>query len=85
MGFSTSSIEIKERAEEFIAQHRVLGLPEESELAGSDNVVHVESYTRSDGTEVKAHWRSKPGTGSLNNENSKANAEKSNNDTNTDS
>ncbi len=77
--------QIKDRAEEFIAQHRVLGLPEESELAGSDNVVHVESYTRSDGTEVKAHWRSKPNSGSSNNEKSKANAEKSNNDTNTDS
>ncbi len=61
--------QIKDRAEEFIAQHRVLGLPDESELAGSDNVVHVESYTRSDGTEVKAHWRSKPGEGSSNNEN----------------
>jgi len=58
--------QIKDRAEEFIAQHRVLGLPDESELAGSDNVVHVESYTRSDGTEVKAHWRSKPGEGSNN-------------------
>jgi hypothetical protein len=62
--------QIKDRAEEFIAQHRVLGLPDESELAGSDNVVHVESYTRSDGTEVKAHWRSKPNSGSSNNEKS---------------
>lgn len=53
--------EIKDRAEEFIAQHRVLGLPDEKELAGSDNVVHVNSYTREDGTKVKAHWRSKPG------------------------
>ena len=77
--------ELKDRAEEFIAQHRVLGLPDESELAGSENVVHVESYTRSDGTEVKAHWRSKPNRGSLNNENSEVNAEKSNNDTNIDS
>lgn len=65
--------EIKDRAEEFIAQHRVLGLPEESELAGSDNVVHVEAYTREDGTEVKAHWRSKPGEGSKNNVNDAAN------------
>ena len=40
--------ELKDRAEEFIAQHRVLGLPDESELAGSENVVHFESYTRSD-------------------------------------
>ena len=60
--------EIKDRAEEFIAQHKVLGIPNESELAGSDNVVHVEAYTRDDGTEVKAHWRSKPGSGSLNHE-----------------
>ena len=75
--------EIKDRAEEFIAQHRVLGLPEESELAGSDNVVHVESYTRSDGTEVKAHWRSKPGTGSLNNENSLPSKENNENGTST--
>ena len=67
--------EIKDRAEEFIAQHRVLGLPDEKELAGSDNVVHVNAYTRDDGTEVKAHWRSKPDTGSLNNENSSPNKE----------
>ena len=58
--------EIKDRAEEIIAQHRVLGLPDEKELAGSDNVVHVNAYTREDGTEVKAHWRSKPGEGSNN-------------------
>ena len=65
--------EIKDRAEEFIAQHRVLGLPEESELAGSDNVVHVNAYTKEDGTEVKAHWRSKPGEGSKNNVNDATN------------
>lgn len=78
--------EFKNRAEEFIAQHRVLGLPDEKELAGSDNVVHVNAYTREDGTEVKAHWRSKPNSSSSNNENPEiVNAEKSNNDTNTDS
>ena len=65
--------EIKDRAKEFIAQHRVLGLPDEKELAGSDNVVHVNAYTKEDGTEVKAHWRSKPGEGSKNNVNDATN------------
>ena len=65
--------EIKDRAEEFIAQHRVLGLPDEKELAGSDNVVHVNAYTREEGTEVKAHWRSKPGEGSNNKANDAVN------------
>jgi len=62
--------EIKDRAEEFIAQHRVLGLPDESELAGSDNVVWVDEYTRDDGTKVSGHWRSKPNSASSNNEKS---------------
>jgi len=53
--------ELKDRADEFVAQYKVLGLPEEKELIGSENVVHVDAYTREDGTEVKAHWRSKPG------------------------
>ena len=55
--------ELKDRADEFVAQYKVLGLPEEKELIGSENVVHVDAYTREDGTEVKAHWRSKPGEG----------------------
>ena len=45
---------------ELLAQTRILGIPEDRELSGSENVVHVEAYTREDGTEVKAHWRSKP-------------------------
>ena len=60
--------EFKDRGGEFIAQHKVLGLPEEKELAGSDNVVHVKAYTRDDGTEVKAHWRSKPEGGNNTND-----------------
>ena len=68
--------EIKERANEFIAQHKVLGLPDEKELAGSENVVHVEAYTREDGTEVKAHWRSKPGEGVANSGNTTSNKQK---------
>ncbi|GEM_PF-5423507 len=56
--------ELFSRKHEIAAQNRVLGLPNEKELRGSSNVVHVSAYTRDDGTEVKAHWRSKPGNGS---------------------
>ena len=55
--------EFKDRAEEFIAQHEVLGLPDESELKNSSNVIWIEEYTRDDGTKVSGHWRSKPGEG----------------------
>ena len=37
-----------------------LGIPRESDLAGSPDVVYVHAYTKEDGTEVKAHYRSKP-------------------------
>ena len=71
--------EIFSRKEELSAQYRVLGLPDEKELGSSENVVHVESYTRDDGTEVKAHWRSKPNNGSsdynINNSNAQNNKE----------
>ena len=44
-----------------------LGIPRESELTGNPDVVYVHAYTRDDGTEVKAHYRSKPdGVGSNN-------------------
>ena len=48
------------RQDEILAQHNQIGIPSEKELQASDNVVHVNSYTREDGTEVRAHWRSKP-------------------------
>ena len=48
-----------------------LGIPRESELTGNSDVVYVHAYTRDDGTEVKAHYRSKPdGVGSNNYEHS---------------
>ena len=48
-----------------------LGIPRESELTGNPDVVYVHAYTRDDGTEVKAHYRSKPdGAGSNNYEHS---------------
>ena len=37
-----------------------LGIPRESELSGNPDVVYVHAYTRDDGTEVRAHYRSKP-------------------------
>ena len=55
--------EFKDRAEEFVAQHEVLGLPDESELRDSSNVIWIEEYTKDDGTKVSGHWRSKPGGG----------------------
>ena len=51
------------RKKEVLSQFRVLGIPSEKELRGSENVVHVAAYTREDGTEVKAHYRSKPNGG----------------------
>ena len=51
-----------------------LGIPRESDLAGNPDVVYVHAYTRDDGTEVRAHYRSKPdGAGSNNYEHSGTN------------
>lgn len=57
--------EIFKRKDELLAQNRAIGVPKESELRGSDNVVYVHEYTREDGTQVKAHWRSKSSTGTV--------------------
>ena len=38
-----------------------VGIPSNGELATSDDVVYVHAYTRGDGTEVRAHYRSKGG------------------------
>ena len=38
-----------------------IGIPSDIELSGSDDVVYVRAYTRGDGTEVRAHYRSKGG------------------------
>ena len=44
-----------------------LGIPRESDLSGNPDVVYVHAYTRDDGTEVRAHYCSKPdGVGSNN-------------------
>lgn len=53
--------------DEFIAnenainyQMKNLGIPRRNELVGNPDVVYVHSYTKSDGTKVKAHYRTKP-------------------------
>ena len=61
--------ELIKNKKEILGQYGVLGVPREEELQGSDNVVYVEAYTRDDGTEVKAHYRSKPGGGISHTEN----------------
>ena len=38
-----------------------IGFPTDSELSSSDDVVYVHSYSRDDGTKVRAHYRSKNG------------------------
>ena len=52
--------EVFKNKDAIMAQHSQIGIPSEKELQASDNVVYVQAYTREDGTEVKAHYRSKP-------------------------
>ena len=48
-----------------------LGIPRNADLIGNPDVVYVHAYTRDDGTEVRAHYRSKPdGVGGNNYEHS---------------
>ncbi len=71
----------KMSAEEFMTNEKAidyqmenLGIPRESDLSGNPDVVYVHAYTRDDGTEVKAHYRSKPdGVGGNNYEHSGTN------------
>ena len=53
------------REREIVAQDDRIGVPSDMELRNSENVIWVEEYRRDDGTEVKGHWRSKPGRGSI--------------------
>lgn len=38
-----------------------LGVPRRNDLVNNSDVIFVHSYTRSDGTKVKSHYRSKNG------------------------
>lgn len=54
-----------------------LGIPRRNQLNGNSNVVYVHAYTKTDGTQVKAHYRSKNGnsitSGTTNMDNNKDN------------
>lgn len=56
-----SSNEFRENEKAIDYQLANLGVPTNSDMALSDDVVYVHSYTRDDGTKVKAHYRSKSG------------------------
>lgn len=53
-----SSNEFQENEKAIDYQLANLGVPTNSDMALSDDVVYVHSYTRDDGTKVKAHYRS---------------------------
>ena len=52
--------EVFKNKDAIMSQHSQVGIPSEKELQANNNVVYVQAYTRDDGTEVKAHYRSKP-------------------------
>ena len=60
--------EITDRANELGTQYKQIGLPTNSELNSSPNAVYVHAYTKDDGTQVRAHWRSKPEGGIIANQ-----------------
>ena len=43
-------------------QLKNLGIPRQSQLYGNPDVIYVHSYTKADGTHVKAHYRSRNGS-----------------------
>jgi len=57
------ALEFLKREKEIVSQYKSIGIPTNAELASSDNVVWVNEYSRSDGTQVRGHWRAKPGQG----------------------
>lgn len=56
---STDEFRGNEKAIDY--QLKKIGVPKNSDLSLSDDVVFVHAYTRDDGTNVKAHYRSKQG------------------------
>lgn len=66
-GMSGDEFSLNEKAIDY--QMENLGVPANSDLAQSSDVVYVHEYTRDDGTKVKAHYRSKHGRMAKNSEN----------------
>lgn len=60
---STDEFRSNEKAIDY--QLKKIGVPKNSDLSLSDDVVFVHAYTRDDGTNVKAHYRSKHGRSAL--------------------
>ena len=53
--------EFRDNEKAIFHQMANLGIPRRSQLAGNDDVIYVHAYTRADGTQVKAHYRSRHG------------------------
>ena len=51
--------EFRDNEKAIFHQMANLGVPRRYQLAGNDDVIYVHAYTRADGTQVKAHYRSK--------------------------
>ena len=56
------------RSAELNSQYNQIGFPRNAELNASPNAVFVNAYTKDDGTQVCAHWRSKPEGGIIANQ-----------------
>ncbi|MBR5303965.1 MAG: hypothetical protein IKU37_03960 [Candidatus Gastranaerophilales bacterium] len=54
---SSSEFSQNEKAIDYQLAH--LGVPKNSDIAQSDDVIYVNAYVRDDGTKVRAHYRSK--------------------------
>jgi len=56
-----SSNEYEQNEKAIFHQLQNLGIPRQSQLNGNSDVIYVHSYAKADGTQVKAHYRSRNG------------------------
>lgn len=56
-----SGNEYQQNEKAIFHQLKNLGIPRQSQLSGNPDVIYVHSYTKADGTQVKAHYRSRNG------------------------
>ena len=56
-----SGNEYEQNEKAIFHQLKNLGIPRQSQLSGNPDVIYVHSYTKADGTHVKAHYRSRNG------------------------
>ena len=56
-----SNNEYQQNEKAIFHQLQNLGIPRQSQLNGNSDVIYVHSYTKADGTQVKAHYRSRNG------------------------